>query len=280
MKIRKAIFPVAGFGTRFLPATKAIPKEMLTIVDRPVIQYAVDEAIQAGCDTLIFVTGRSKRAIEDYFDSSPELERELTEKGNLLALEALRSIIAPHVKCIYLRQAKPLGLGHAVLCAESLINDDEHFAVMLPDDVIDGHGQGTLCQMLAQWPTEAQGMIAVEPVCAEDVSKYGILEIDGDSDRALLPIKSLVEKPLAKVAPSNMAVVGRYILNRDVLRILHNQAPGAHCEIQLTDALATYARTSPMYGFRYQGNRFDCGSRAGFHQANLHYWAKTLSEKP
>jgi UTP--glucose-1-phosphate uridylyltransferase len=273
-KIRKAIFPVAGMGTRFLPATKSIPKEMLTVVDRPVIQYAVDEAVQAGCDTLIFVTGRSKRAIEDYFDSSPELEWELSQKNKQTALEAVRSIIPAHVQCIYIRQAMPLGLGHAVLCAASLIDRDEAFAVLLPDDLIDGQGRGVLGQMVDQWPADAAGMIAVEQVPEHDISKYGILRPATSSLSSLIPIASLVEKPSPTQAPSNWAIVGRYILTQPVMQALQHQKPGVGSEIQLTDALSSCAAQTPIYGFPYDGKRFDCGSRAGFHQANLHFWSK------
>jgi UTP--glucose-1-phosphate uridylyltransferase len=273
-KIRKAIFPVAGMGTRFLPATKSIPKEMLTVVDRPVIQYAVDEAVQAGCDTLIFVTGRSKRAIEDYFDSSPELEWELSQKNKQVALEAVRSIIPAHVQCIYIRQAMPLGLGHAVLCAASLIDKDEAFAVLLPDDLIDGQGRGVLGQMVDQWPVDAAGMIAVEQVPEHEISKYGILRPSTSSPSSLIPIASLVEKPSPAQAPSNWAVVGRYILTQPVMQALQHQKPGIGSEIQLTDALSFCAGQTHFYGFPYEGKRFDCGSRAGFHQANVHFWSK------
>jgi UTP--glucose-1-phosphate uridylyltransferase len=273
-KLRKAIFPVAGMGTRFLPATKSIPKEMLTVVDRPVIQYAVDEAVQAGCDTLIFVTGRSKRAIEDYFDSSPELEWELSQKNKQTALEAVRSIIPAHVQCIYIRQAMPLGLGHAVLCAASLIDKNEAFAVLLPDDLIDGQGRGVLGQMVDQWPVDAAGMIAVEQVPEQDISKYGILNPAASPTSSLIPIASLIEKPSPAQAPSNWAVVGRYILTQPVMQALEHQKPGVGSEVQLTDALSSCAAHTPFFGFPYEGKRFDCGSRAGFHQANVHFWAK------
>lgn len=274
-RIHKAIFPVAGLGTRFLPATKSIPKEMLTVVDRPVIQYAVDEAVQAGCDTLIFVTGRSKRAIEDYFDSSPELENELSQKNNQQALELVRSIIPAHVQCIYIRQAMPLGLGHAVLCASSLIEENETFAVLLPDDLIDGHGHGVLGQMAQHIPDNAQGMIAVEQMSMQDLSRYGVLKTKLGSSYPLISIADLVEKPKSEDAPSNWAVVGRYLLSKQVMRALEHQQPGVGAEIQLTDALASCAAQSNFYGFAYEGQRFDCGSRAGFHQANVHFWAKT-----
>ena len=273
-KIRKAIFPVAGLGTRFLPATKSIPKEMLTVVDRPVIQYAVDEAVEAGCDTLIFITGRSKRAIEDYFDGNPELENALEKKNNQHALRLVRSIIPSHVQCIYIRQAMPLGLGHAVLCASGLIEENEAFAVLLPDDLIDGQGSGVLSQMVAHWPENAQGMIAVEQMPTADLSLYGVLDPKEINKSALIGIKNLVEKPVYGQAPSNWAVVGRYLLTKPVMHALAHQTPGVGAEIQLTDALSRCANTSNFYGFPYNGERFDCGSRSGFHRANVHFWAK------
>jgi len=270
MKLRKAVFPVAGLGTRFLPATKSIPKEMLPIVDRPIIQYAVDEAIEAGCDTLIFVTGRSKRAVEDYFDRAPELEAELEAKGKTEALELVRNIIPPHVKVLFVRQPQPLGLGHAVLCAAPMIGRDEYFAVLLPDDLIDGYPEGVLKQMLPVAVEHQASVVAVEQVPQADVSKYGIVDASS-TDGQQMKLRGIVEKPPVDQAPSTNAVVGRYILHSSVLETLENQEPGAGGEIQLTDALAKQIESPGLYGYRFGGKRFDCGSKRGFLVANIHF---------
>lgn len=270
MNLKKVVFPVAGLGTRFLPATKTIPKEMLPIVDRPIIQYAVDEAVQAGCDTLIFVTGRSKRAVEDYFDRNPELEAELEAKGKHEALYAVRNILPPHVKVLFVRQPQPLGLGHAVLCAAPLIGKDEHFAVILPDDLIDGYPEGVLKQMLPSAIATGGSIIAVEQVPREDVSKYGIVDAVSQ-EGLLLKLRGIVEKPQPDEAPSTNAVVGRYILHSSVMTTLETQAPGAGGEIQLTDALAKQIESPGLYGYRFGGKRFDCGSKRGFLVANIHF---------
>ena len=270
MRLRKAVFPVAGMGTRFLPATKSIPKEMLPIVDRPIIQYAVDEAIEAGCDTLIFVTGRSKRAVEDYFDRAPELEAELEAKGKLEALEVVRNIIPAHVKVLFVRQHTPLGLGHAVLCARPMIGDDEHFAVLLPDDLIDGHPDGVLKQMLPVAEATGGSVIAVEQVPRSEVSKYGV--IDPESSQGMVTkVRGIVEKPAVEDAPSTFAVVGRYILHPSVMGCLENVKPGSGGEIQLTDALAQQVETPGLHGYRFSGKRFDCGSKQGFLTANIYF---------
>lgn len=270
MKLRKAVFPVAGLGTRFLPATKSIPKEMLPIVDRPIIQYAVDEAIEAGCDTLIFVTGRSKRAVEDYFDRAPELEAELEAKGKTEALELVRNIIPPHVKVLFVRQPQPLGLGHAVLCAAPMIGRDEYFAVLLPDDLIDGYPEGVLKQMLPVAVEHQASVVAVEQVPQADVSKYGIVDASS-TDGQQMKLRGIVEKPPVDQAPSTNAVVGRYILHSSVLETLENQEPGAGGEIQLTDALAKQIESPGLYGYRFGGKRFDCGSKQGFLTANIYF---------
>ena len=270
MRLRKAVFPVAGMGTRFLPATKSIPKEMLPIVDRPIIQYAVDEAIEAGCDTLIFVTGRSKRAVEDYFDRAPELEAELEAKGKLEALETVRNIIPAHVKVVFVRQPVPLGLGHAVLCARPMIGEDELFAVLLPDDLIDGHPQGVLGQMVPLAAQTGGSVIAIEQVPRADVSKYGIIDPENGSGTSL-KVRAIVEKPPVEAAPSTFAVVGRYILHPSVLATLETQKPGAGGEIQLTDALAGQIESPGLHGFRFSGKRFDCGSKQGFLTANIYF---------
>ena len=270
MQLKKAVFPVAGMGTRFLPATKSIPKEMLPIVDRPIIQYAVDEAIEAGCDTLIFVTGRSKRAVEDYFDRNPELEAELEAKGKTEALEAVRNIIPPHVKVLFVRQPAPLGLGHAVLCARPMIGDDEHFAVLLPDDLIDGHPEGVLRQMLPVAESTGGSVIAIEQVPRADVSKYGIIDPESDHG-SVMKVRAIVEKPAVDQAPSTYAVVGRYILHPSVMDALETQAPGSGGEIQLTDALARQVEAPGLYGYRFGGKRFDCGNKQGFLTANIYF---------
>ncbi len=270
MQLRKAVFPVAGLGTRFLPATKSIPKEMLPIVDRPIIQYAVDEAIEAGCDTLIFVTGRSKRAVEDYFDRAPELEAELEAKGKTEALAAVRNIIPPHVKVLFVRQPQPLGLGHAVLCAAPMISKDEHFAVMLPDDLIDGYPSGVLKQMLPVALENGASVVAVEQVLPEEVSKYGIVDPETQEGK-LMKLKGIIEKPAPEDAPSTSAVVGRYILHASILETLENTKAGAGGEIQLTDALAKQIDSPGLYGYQFSGKRFDCGSKRGFLVANIHF---------
>jgi UTP--glucose-1-phosphate uridylyltransferase len=274
MKLRKAVFPVAGMGTRFLPATKSIPKEMLPIVDRPIIQYAVDEAVEAGCDTLIFVTGRSKRAVEDYFDRNPELEAELEAKGKQAELDIVRNIVPPHVKVLFVRQSAPLGLGHAVLCAAPMIGEDEMFAVLLPDDLIDGYPEGCLKQMVSTAEETGGSVVAIEQVAREDVSKYGIVDMELSGSAASGPaskIRAIVEKPSIELAPSTNAVVGRYILHASVLKTLENQEPGTGGEIQLTDALVKQIESPGLYGYRFGGKRFDCGNKRGFLVANIHF---------
>jgi UTP--glucose-1-phosphate uridylyltransferase len=273
LKLRKAIFPVAGLGTRFLPATKSIPKEMLPIVDRPIIQYAVDEAIEAGCDTLIFVTGRSKRAVEDYFDGNPELEAELEAKGKFEALELVRNIIPSYVKVLFVRQPRPLGLGHAVFCAAPMIGEDELFAVLLPDDLIDGYPKGVLSQMLQSAQLKQASIIAVEEIPSHDVSKYGVVDPISENG-PLLKLQGIVEKPSVELAPSTSAVVGRYILHPSVMKTLATQLPGAGGEIQLTDALALQIEQPGLYAYRFGGKRFDCGSKKGFLTANIHFGLK------
>jgi UTP--glucose-1-phosphate uridylyltransferase len=273
MILKKAVFPVAGLGTRFLPATKSVPKEMLPIVDRPIIQYAVDEAIEAGCDTLIFVTGRSKRAVEDYFDRNPELEAELEAKGKIEALEVIRNIIPSYVKVLFVRQPQALGLGHAVLCAAPMIGPDELFAVLLPDDLIDGYPKGVLSQMLPIAYDKQASVIAVEEVPVQDVSKYGVVDPISE-EGPVLKLKGIVEKPSRDLAPSTSAVVGRYILHPGILKSLETLPPGSGGEIQLTDALATQIEHPGLYGYRFGGKRFDCGSKRGFLTANIHFGLK------
>ena len=264
--IRAAVFPVAGRGTRFLPATKASPKEMLPIVDKPLIQYAVEEAIDAGATKLIFITGSSKRAIEDHFDTDPELERALTDAGKDDLLQSIRGIVPDGISCIYIRQGKPLGLGHAVLCSRSAVGD-EPFFVHLADDLIAGNPP-CLTQMAAEFAKHGGSVIAVEKVPPEDTSSYGIVSVDAaNQDR----IMAIVEKPSPDEAPSNLAVVGRYLLPAKIFDKLETTSRGAGGEIQLTDAIADLLEESPVYAYAFSGKRFDCGSKLGYLKATVAY---------
>ncbi|MDA7742108.1 UTP--glucose-1-phosphate uridylyltransferase GalU [Francisellaceae bacterium] len=263
--IRKAVFPVAGLGTRFLPATKASPKEMLTVVDKPLIQYAVEEAIEAGINELIFVTSTHKRAIEDHFDKSFELEYQLEKKQKLEMLELVQNIVPKHVQCIYVRQKEALGLGHAVLCAKRLVGDED-FAVLLADDLIASEKEGCLSQMVAQHQYQGCGVLAVQKVPKEDTHQYGIVEVQADKS-----IQSIVEKPDPAEAPSNLAVVGRYILPASIFEHLEKVKPGAGGEIQLTDAIATQIKTGRVIAHTFSGERYDCGDKLGFLIANYEY---------
>ena len=260
--IRAAVFPVAGRGTRFLPATKASPKEMLPIVDKPLIQYAVEEAIEAGATKLIFITGTSKRAIEDHFDTDAELERALTESGKTELLEAIRGIVPPGVTCIYIRQGEPLGLGHAVLCARPAVGN-EPFFVHLADDLIAAES-GCLSQMAAEHQRHGGSVIAVETVPHEDTSSYGIVAMD-ENQR----ITQIVEKPHPDNAPSNSAVVGRYLLPAGIFDKLETTGRGAGGEIQLTDAIADLLDDSAVYAYAFSGVRYDCGSKLGYLKATV-----------
>lgn len=265
-KIRKAIFPVAGLGTRFLPATKASPKEMLTVVDKPLIQYAAEEAIAAGITDLIFITGRSKRAIEDHFDKAFELEIELERKNKLDMLEVVRNILPKHVNCIYMRQAEPLGLGHAVLCAKDVIGD-EPFAVILADDLLDGQ-PAILKQMVDTYDYYRCSALAVQEVPRADTRNYGIVATRPVTDRVEM-VSRIVEKPNPEEAPSNLAVVGRYILSPRIFHHLENGKPGAGGEIQLTDGIAALLEEEQVLAYRYDGTRYDCGSKLGYLQATV-----------
>jgi UTP--glucose-1-phosphate uridylyltransferase len=266
-KITKAVFPVAGLGTRFLPATKSIPKEILTLVDRPLIQYAIDEARAAGIKEFIFVTSRGKSALEDYFDQSPELESELRRKGKTDLLEALKETNMDSGAIAYVRQNRPLGLGHAVWCARRLIGN-EPFAVLLPDDVIAGE-RPCLEQMVEAHAETGGCMVAAMEVAPKQTSSYGILDISEDMGR-IVRARGLVEKPQPKDAPSNLAVIGRYILTPKVLVNLNRIRQGVGGEIQLTDAIAIEAKSKAgVFGMRFQGQRFDCGSKIGFLQATV-----------
>ena len=270
-KITKAVFPVAGLGTRFLPATKASPKEMLPIVDKPLIQYAVEEAIAAGATELIFITGKHKRAIEDHFDKAYELEAELAAKQKYEILEALQGILPKGVSCIYIRQPEALGLGHAVLCAKPVIGD-EPFAVILADDLIDAEVP-VIKQMVAMYDDYGHSILGVEDVAPADTASYGIVDAVVMNDK-LLDIKSIVEKPQPQDAPTNLAVVGRYILTPKIFACLEDLKPGKGGEIQLTDGIAALLAQEKILAYRFAGKRFDCGSKLGFMQANIAYALK------
>lgn len=271
-RVRKAVFPVAGMGTRFLPATKANPKEMLPIVDKPLIQYAAEEAVEAGIEELIFVTGRTKRSIPDHFDKAYELEAEL-EKGNKTALlQIVRNILPSYVSCIYIRQAEPLGLGHAVLCAKPAVGN-EPFAIILADDLIDGGDTGCLKQMVEVFAHYNTGVIAVQTVPPDDTDKYGIVEVK-PVDGRVSKIQTIVEKPKPAVAPSNLAVVGRYILPAEIMSILERTERGAGGEIQLTDAIAKLLERQQVLAYEFKGRRYDCGSKLGYLEATVDYALK------
>ena len=265
-KVTKAVFPVAGMGTRFLPATKSIPKEIMTLVDRPLIQYAIDEARVAGIKEFIFVTSKGKSALEDYFDHSPELESTLRKAGNDELLEILKETNMDSGAIAYLRQNRPLGLGHAVWCARRLIGD-EPFAVLLPDDVIAAE-KPCLQQMMEAYEQTGGNIVAAMEVAPAKTSSYGVLDIAEDMG-AIVQAKGMVEKPKAEDAPSNLAVIGRYILQPKVLNNLNKLKQGAGGEIQLTDAIAEETKTGKVYGYRFRGQRYDCGSKAGFLQATV-----------
>jgi UTP--glucose-1-phosphate uridylyltransferase len=266
-KIRKAVFPVAGLGTRFLPATKASPKEMLPIVDKPLIQYAVEEAVEAGIDQLIFVTGRNKRSIPDHFDKAYELEAELEAKGKDKLLNLVNNIVPDHVSCIYIRQTEALGLGHAVLCAKPVVGD-EAFTVILADDLIDNENNGCVKQMVNVYEKNACSVLAVQQVAESDTDKYGIVSLKNTDDKEGF-ISAIVEKPKPSVAPSTLAVVGRYILTPRIFHYLEQTQKGAGGEIQLTDAIAALLAEEEVYAYEFEGIRYDCGSKLGYLQASV-----------
>ncbi|WP_189658321.1 UTP--glucose-1-phosphate uridylyltransferase [Pseudodonghicola xiamenensis] len=266
-KVTKAIFPVAGMGTRFLPATKSVPKEIMTLVDRPLVQYAIDEARAAGIKEFIFVMSRGKSALEDYFDHSPVLEQELKRKGKTELLELLRSTDMESGAIAYIRQNKPLGLGHAVWCARRLIAN-EPFAVILPDDVIAAE-KPCLQQMIEAYEETGGNMVAAMEVAPERASSYGVLDVEEDMG-SVVRARGMVEKPAAGTAPSNLAVIGRYVLSPSVLKNLNKMRTGSGGEIQLTDAIAEDIEAGvPVHGYRFRGQRYDCGSKAGFLQATV-----------
>ncbi|UHQ18467.1 UTP--glucose-1-phosphate uridylyltransferase GalU [Lysobacter sp. KIS68-7] len=268
-RIRKAVFPVAGLGTRFLPATKTVPKEMLPIVDRPLIQYAVDEAIEAGCDTLIFVTNRYKHAVADYFDKAYELEQKLEQAGKEAQLALVRNVLPSHVRAVFVTQAEALGLGHAVLCAKAVVGD-EPFAVMLPDDLIWNRGDGALKQMADLAQHAGGSVVAVEDVPRAMTSSYGIVDAPDFDGRSGL-VHSMVEKPAPSEAPSTLAVVGRYVLDSRIFGLLEETKPGKGGEIQLTDAIARLLQEQPVRAYRFQGTRFDCGNHLGLIEATIRF---------
>jgi UTP--glucose-1-phosphate uridylyltransferase len=264
--VRKAVFPVAGLGTRFLPATKAIPKEMLPLVDKPLIQHAVEEARAAGIEDIIFVTSQGKSAIEDHFDINADLNKVLETRGKLDMLDAVRATEIGSGKLFYTRQQQPLGLGHAVWCARKLVGD-EPFAVLLPDDVVLA-GTPCLQQMVEAYNEVGGNIVAVVDVPREHTSRYGILDVASDDGR-LAAVKGLVEKPKPEVAPSTLSIIGRYILQPELFGHLDRQERGAGNEIQLTDSMARLIGTQPFHGLRFQGTRYDCGDRVGFLEANV-----------
>ena len=272
MKITKAIFPVAGLGTRFLPATKANPKEMLPIVDKPLIQYAVEEAVAAGITELIFVTNSSKRAIEDHFDSNFELEATLQERGKQELLDIVKGILPDGVSCAYIRQKSPLGLGHAVLCAKQLVMN-EPFAVLLADDLIDGGVQSCLEQMVDKFMEKQASIIAVQKIEPDETKKYGIVDVAASQAKLAL-MQNIIEKPKPSDAPSNLGVVGRYILTPRIFALLENTNRGSGGEIQLTDAIAKLLTEESVYAYQFDGRRYDCGSKLGYLEATVAYALK------
>jgi UTP--glucose-1-phosphate uridylyltransferase len=268
-KITKAVFPVAGMGTRFLPATKASPKEMLPIVDKPLIQYAVEEAVAAGITDMIFITGRTKRSIEDHFDKAYELETELEARGKKELLEIVRKTVPANVNCIYIRQAEALGLGHAVLCASAVINDDEAFAVILADDLLDNKGEASVMkQMTDVYNYHRCSVLGTMNVPREETRQYGIVSTESQSG-TVQRVTGIIEKPKPEDAPTTQAVVGRYILTPRIFEHIRALKPGAGGELQLTDAIATLLRQEAVLSYQFQGVRYDCGSKLGYLKATV-----------
>ncbi|WP_439641055.1 UTP--glucose-1-phosphate uridylyltransferase GalU [Nevskia sp.] len=272
MRIRKAVFPVAGLGTRFLPATKASAKEMLPVVDKPLIQYAVQEAISAGAEELIFITGRSKNSIMDHFDKAYELEAELASRGKGKLLETVQEILPPGITCIFIRQAEALGLGHAVLCAWPAVGDED-FSVILADDLIDGRLRPCLAQMQRVYQEYGTSVIATQRVPMEEISSYGVVDTQPVGP-GLGEIRRIVEKPKPADAPSNLAVVGRYILTPRIFKLLERTPRGAGGEIQLTDAISMMIQEQTVLAYEFEGTRYDCGSKLGYLKANVEYALK------
>ena len=269
--VKKAVFPVAGLGTRFLPATKASPKEMLPVVDKPLIQYAVEEAVAAGVEVMVFVTGRNKTTISNHFDTAYELERELESRNKTELLEIVRDVTPPHVSCVFIRQHMPLGLGHAVLCAEPVVGD-EPFAVILADDLIDDDDRGCLTQMVEVFSRTGCSILATEQVAPEETGSYGIVDTDGEGE--LVDVRAIVEKPRPEDAPSNRGVVGRYILTPEIFHQLSQTGRGAGDEIQLTDGIARLMEKERVKAYAFKGRRYDCGSKIGYLQATVDYALK------
>jgi len=272
MKIKKAVFPVAGLGTRFLPATKANPKEMLPVVDKPLIQYAAEEAVAAGVTELIFITGRNKRSIPDHFDKAYELETELEMRGKTRMLAQVRDVVPSNVTCIYIRQAEPLGLGHAVLCAKPVVGD-QPFAVILADDLIDGGEKGCLQQMVEAYERYGASVLGVQQVDPSETEKYGIVRTTPVGER-ISKVEGIVEKPKPSDAPSNLAVVGRYILTPRVFDLLETTGKGAGGEIQLTDGIASLLSEEDVMAWEFEGRRFDCGDKLGYLEATVEHALK------
>ncbi|MBC8438935.1 MAG: UTP--glucose-1-phosphate uridylyltransferase GalU [Deltaproteobacteria bacterium] len=268
MKIKKAVFPVAGLGTRFIPATKAMAKEMLPVVDKPIIQYAVEEAFAAGIEQIIFVTGRGKKALEDHFDRSYEIEHVLKQKGKEDLLMQIQELVPKTGTIIYTRQHEPLGLGHAIWCARDIVGD-EPFAVLLADDLIQTD-KPVLSEMVKIFDRLRASMAAVMEIEKDQTDKYGILDAQ-EVEKSIFKINDMVEKPSPDKAPSNLAIVGRYILTPKIFEFLGKKEKGAGGEIQLTDAMKTLLKEQPIYGYKFNGQRFDCGDKAGFQMANLAY---------
>ncbi|MDZ7736187.1 MAG: UTP--glucose-1-phosphate uridylyltransferase GalU [Gammaproteobacteria bacterium] len=272
MSIRKVVFPVAGLGTRFLPATKVVPKEMLPVVDKPLIQYAVEEALAAGITDFIFITARGKGVIEDHFDMAYELETELSRRGKTDLLRQVTDFMPAGTTSIFIRQQQALGLGHAVLCARAAVGN-EPFAVVLPDDLIDGDGPNVMQQMVDAYDRHQGSVVAVERVPKDHTDRYGIIET-GELKNRVAPLTSIVEKPKPDVAPSNLAVVGRYILTPRIFELLENTKTGAGNEIQLTDAISSLLNDEAVYSYEFAGTRYDCGNKLGYLQATLNYGLK------
>jgi UTP--glucose-1-phosphate uridylyltransferase len=268
-KVKKAVFPVAGLGTRFLPATKASPKEMLNVVDKPLIQYAAEEAVSAGIDTLIFVTGRNKVSIPNHFDRAYELESELLQKNKNSELELVQNILPSSVNCIYIRQKEALGLGHAVLCAEPAVGNDP-FAVILADDLILSRQKSCICQMSEKFKQHEGSIISVQNVDKNNIHKYGVIDGEKINNSDWL-LSKIVEKPKASEAPSNMGVVGRYIFNPLIFEYIRKTSKGSGGEIQLTDAIDLMLKKEKVYAYEFEGKRYDCGSKLGFLEATVDY---------
>ena len=269
-KVRKAVFPVAGLGTRFLPATKASPKEMLPIVDKPLIQYAAEEAVQSGIEQLIFITGRSKNAIIDHFDSAPDLESDLKNKNKNMLLKLVQNTIPKNIDCIFIRQNSPQGLGHAIHCAKNIIND-EPFAVILADDLIKSKTP-CLKQMISIYNTKQSTVLAIERINKADTQKYGIIDFQSKSNNTF-NVKSIVEKPTPAKAKSNLGVVGRYIFPPSIFSKINMSKPGVGKEIQITDAISALINDEDVHGYIFEGKRYDCGSKLGYLKANIEYAA-------